>query len=32
LVKLLLACPVKGFFKPMDRDELTDHIKLPNLG
>jgi AbrB family looped-hinge helix DNA binding protein len=32
LVKLLLACPVKGFFKPMDRDEVTDDIKLPNLG
>jgi AbrB family looped-hinge helix DNA binding protein len=32
LVKLLLACPVKGFFKPMDRDEVTDDIKLPHLG
>jgi AbrB family looped-hinge helix DNA binding protein len=32
LVKLLLACPVKGFFKPMERDEMTDDIKLPNLG
>lgn len=32
LVKLLLACPVKGFFKPMDRNEVTDDIKLPNLG
>ena len=32
LVKLLLACPVKGWFKPMDRGEVTDDIKLPNLG
>jgi AbrB family looped-hinge helix DNA binding protein len=32
LVKLLLACPVKGWFKPMDRDEVTDDIGLPNLG
>jgi AbrB family looped-hinge helix DNA binding protein len=32
LVKLLLACPVKGWFKPLDRDEVTDDIKLPNLG
>jgi AbrB family looped-hinge helix DNA binding protein len=32
LVKLLLACPVKGFFKPMDRDEATDDINLPNVG
>ena len=24
LVKLLLACPVKGWFKPMDRSETTD--------
>jgi AbrB family looped-hinge helix DNA binding protein len=23
LVKLLLACPVKGWFKPMDRRETT---------
>jgi len=32
LVKLLLACPVKGFFTPMDRDEVTDDIKSPHLG
>ena len=32
LVKLLLACPVKGWFKPMDRDEGTADITLPNLG
>jgi AbrB family looped-hinge helix DNA binding protein len=32
LVKLLLACPVKGWFEPMDRTETTDDIKAPNLG
>jgi len=32
LVKLLLACPVKGWFKPMDRSETTDDIKVPELG
>lgn len=32
LVKLLLACPVKGWFKPLDRAESTDDIKLPSLG
>ena len=26
LVKLLLACPVKGWFKPIDRRETTDEI------
>ncbi len=31
LVKLLLACPVKGWFKPMDRVETTDDIKVPKL-
>jgi AbrB family looped-hinge helix DNA binding protein len=31
LVKLLLACPVKGRFKPMDRRETSDHIKVPKL-
>jgi AbrB family looped-hinge helix DNA binding protein len=31
LVKLLLACPVKGWFKPMDRTETTDDIKVPKL-
>jgi AbrB family looped-hinge helix DNA binding protein len=28
LVKLLLACPVKGWFKPMDRKETTNDVKL----
>lgn len=32
LVKLLLACPVKGWFEPLDRAETTDDIKLPRLG
>ncbi len=32
LVKLLLACPVKGWFRPMDRTETTDDIKAPGLG
>jgi len=31
LVKLLLACPVKGWFKPMGRSETTDDIKVPRL-
>lgn len=26
LIELLLACPVKGWFKPMDRSETTDEI------
>lgn len=32
LVELLLACPVKGWFEPMDRTETTDHIEVPRLG
>jgi AbrB family looped-hinge helix DNA binding protein len=32
LVKLLLACPVKGWFKPMDRTETINQIKVPPLG
>jgi AbrB family looped-hinge helix DNA binding protein len=32
LVKLLLACPVKGWFTPMDRTETTDHVRTPALG
>jgi len=31
LVKLLLACPVKGWFEPMDRKATTDDIKVPRL-
>jgi len=32
LVKLLLACPAKGWFRPLDRTETTDDIKPPKLG
>lgn len=32
LVKLLLACPAKGWFRPADRRETTDDIKVPRLG
>ena len=32
LVKLLPACPVKGWFTPMDRSDTTDDIKVPDLG
>ena len=32
LVNLLLACPVKGWFEPMDRTETTSKIKPPRLG
>jgi len=31
LVKLLLSCPVKGWFEPLDRKETTDDIKVPRL-
>jgi AbrB family looped-hinge helix DNA binding protein len=31
LVKLLLACPVKGWFKPLDRKQTTEDIKVPRL-
>jgi AbrB family looped-hinge helix DNA binding protein len=32
LVDLLLACPVKGWFEPLDRKETTDDIDVPGLG
>jgi AbrB family looped-hinge helix DNA binding protein len=32
LVELLLACPAKGWFRPMDRTETTDDLKAPQLG
>jgi AbrB family looped-hinge helix DNA binding protein len=32
LVKLLLACPAKGWFRAMDRSETTDDIEAPKLG
>jgi AbrB family looped-hinge helix DNA binding protein len=31
LVKLLLACPVKDWFQPMDRTETTDDIAVPGF-
>jgi len=32
LVKLLLACPAKGWFKPGRRQETTDDLQIPKLG
>jgi len=32
LVELLLSCPVKGWFEPMDRTETTDDLGIPTLG
>jgi AbrB family looped-hinge helix DNA binding protein len=32
LVDLLLACPVKGWFEPMERTETTDDLDVPRLG
>jgi AbrB family looped-hinge helix DNA binding protein len=32
LVRLLLDCPVKGWFEPADRTETTDHIPVTRLG
>jgi AbrB family looped-hinge helix DNA binding protein len=32
LVELLLACPVKGWFEPLERSETTDSIDVPRLG
>jgi AbrB family looped-hinge helix DNA binding protein len=32
LVRLLLACPIKGWFQPADRTEETDDIAVPRLG
>ena len=29
LVNLLLSCPVKDWFQPLERTETTDDIKLP---
>jgi len=31
LVNLLLACPVKGWFRPLERTETTDNIAAPKL-
>ncbi len=32
LLALLLACPVKGWFKPLKRTETTGDIAVPRLG
>jgi AbrB family looped-hinge helix DNA binding protein len=32
LVDLLLACPVKDWFKPARRRETTDTVRAPKLG
>ena len=32
LVKLLLECPVKGWFTPVDRTPSTDDVAIPDLG
>ena len=32
LAKLLLSCPVKDWFEPLERTETTDGVKLPKLG
>ena len=32
LVELLLACPVKGWFQPLERIETTHDIEVPKLG
>ncbi|HTE84466.1 MAG TPA: AbrB/MazE/SpoVT family DNA-binding domain-containing protein [Dehalococcoidia bacterium] len=31
LVQLLLNCPVKDWFEPLDRAETTDDIRVPKL-
>ncbi len=31
LVRLLLSCPVKGWFKPSNRTETTNDIAVPSL-
>ena len=30
VVQLLLDCPVKGWFQPLQRSETTDDLQLPN--
>ena len=32
LIKLLLACPAKGWFKPLPRAQTTDDFTPPRLG
>jgi bifunctional DNA-binding transcriptional regulator/antitoxin component of YhaV-PrlF toxin-antitoxin module len=31
LVKLLRACPARGWFRPLDRTETTDDLPAPDL-
>jgi hypothetical protein len=31
IVKLLLGCPVKGWFRPLDRSETTNDIAASEL-
>lgn len=31
-VKLLLSCPVKDWFQPLDRGETTDNLEAPRFG
>lgn len=30
LVELLLSCPVKGWFEPVERADTTEHIEVPS--
>jgi AbrB family looped-hinge helix DNA binding protein len=32
LVDLLLSCPVKGWFEPMERGDTTDDVRVTPLG
>ena len=32
LLKLLLACPVKDWFRPLKRTETTKDVRIPDLG
>ena len=32
LIKLLVSCPVKDWFQPLQRTDSNDDIKLPKLG
>jgi len=32
LVRLLLACPARGWFRPADRTETTVGIRAPEIG
>ena len=31
LVRMLLSCPAKGWFKPAERTETTNDLAVPNL-